>query len=410
MKRIVTRPKYCSEIEDAASTGSVHMTIVGTYDYANELCSSARTAEKKFLRRMPYISVRPSLNGLDLNALNRRELQAVAKEHGVKANARSEELIEALSQKRQRGQELGAAKMVGFQGGEWVGCVPAASLTQASMQNAIDKLQHEFPNVERDFLQEMLEGCGGNVAEVSELMHETLDETEGHDEEAIVDLSDKAAMKAAIDKLLLTFVCQNRANVQEMLECCDGDLTECFKALQEEDQDGAKYWISRTGPIELAAGGERREAFLEALLCSRHDGYFPAGGIKAFNLDLTGSPADTDEVWNEVLEHLFEGACDILEELSIGTGLERLPSCLTNGDPYDSLGDMMWDRLRVVRLKAHSLRELPETLFDGCDKLTEIHVKARGIKALPERLFEECTSVTKVMLNNKRVRLSKPKP
>ena len=49
-------------------------------------------------------------------------------------------------------------------------------------------------------------------------------------------------------------------------------------------------------------------------------------------------------------------------------------------------------------------------LFDGCDKLTEIHVKARGIKALPERLFEECTSVTKVMLNNKRVRLSKPKP
>ena len=111
-------------------------------------------------------------------------------------------------------------------------------------------------------------------------------------------------------------------------------------------------------------------------------------GLPAFKLDLTGSPADTEEVWNEVFTCLVELE-DLLEELDIGTGLGRLPSgmCETS---------WMFVKLSVVRIRGPALRDLPATLFDDCKALTEVRVEAPALKGLPTLRFEGCEALSKV--------------
>ena len=101
------------------------------------------------------------LGSLDLTALNRRELQAVAKEHGIKANAKSEQLIDALTKKRQKVEHKAAINI------ETSAAVPHT-------ENAIDIMHREFPYIDRIKLQTMLEVHEGDADECTAMLQTML--------------------------------------------------------------------------------------------------------------------------------------------------------------------------------------------------------------------------------------------
>lgn len=153
------------------------------------------------------------LNTLDLTALNRKELQAVAKEHGIKANAKSEDIIDALAAAMNEESEEDDEEIT----------------MSEDMQAAFYKLQLEFPEFpaaynedtayySQCYLWECLEGvfleeCGGDVAKISATLRERL---------------------AAVDKLQLEFPAVYRGYLFEFLEEDGGDASKVAAMLREK--------------------------------------------------------------------------------------------------------------------------------------------------------------------------------
>lgn len=151
------------------------------------------------------------LTGLALNELNRRELQEIAKVHGIKANAKSEDIIHeltavleeewedddefddpcddpamqaAFSLLRVQFPEFpdGCDDNIPYYSASWLwlcleehdGDVEKVSAMLREKLSAVDKLKLEFPTVHRGYLFQFLEEDQGDASAVSAMLREKL--------------------------------------------------------------------------------------------------------------------------------------------------------------------------------------------------------------------------------------------